>query len=142
MLLDVAAPRSGEKSREGALAKLALLYFQSHGPASLKDFIWWSGLTAGDSRAGLEQIKSQLSREEVEGDTYWFSEYAAGDLELSPPLHLLPAYDEYYLGYKNRDAVLNPRFDKNAVSSSGVFRPMIVIDGQIKGIWKYCVSSV
>ena len=55
---------------EEGLKELAWRYFNSHGPATLKDFVWWSGLLVKDARTGLNAIKSQLKKEIVNGQTY------------------------------------------------------------------------
>ena len=136
VLLDEWVPHSRNMKRDEALAELAGRYFESHGPATLQDFVWWSGLPVADARAGLEIAKTRLHQETVEGQTYWLPQNSSLPADPSPTAYLLPAFDEYFLGYKARDAVLDAKFDKQAVSSNGVFRPMIVIDGQIVGIWK------
>jgi hypothetical protein len=136
VLLDEWAPPNQQMERGDALAKLAGRYFGSRGPATLQDFAWWSGLSAADARAGLTTAKIQLREETVDGQTYWLPENNSISKDPSPAVYLLPAYDEYYLGYKARNAVLDSKYDKQAVSSHGVFRPMIVLDGQIVGIWK------
>ena len=141
VLLDEWAPRGRQLPRDEALAELARRYFSSHGPAVLDDFVWWSGLSKKEAQAALEMAKSQLHAEIIDGETYWRPPTDLASQETSPAAHLLPAYDEYYLGYKNRDAVLDARYDKKAVSSSGVFRPMIVIDGQIVGTWKQTLKK-
>ena len=136
VLLEEWVPHSSNMKRDEALAELAGRYFESHGPATLQDFVWWSGLPVADARAGLEIAKTRLHQETVEGQTYWLPQNRSLPADPSPTACLLPAFDEYFLGYKVRDAVLDAKFDKQAVSSNGVFRPMIVIDGQIVGIWK------
>ncbi len=73
VLLDEWLPNSKSLSREESLAELAHRYFTGHGPATIQDYIWWSGLPAADARAGLEMVKSQLTHEELDGQTYWFS---------------------------------------------------------------------
>jgi hypothetical protein len=141
VLLDEWAPASKIVARDEALAELARRYFASHGPATLQDFRWWSGIPAADARAGFEMMKPQLAHEAVAGETYWFDPDSTVSWDPSPSVCLLPAYDEYYLGYKARDAVLDPKYDKGAVSSAGVFRPLIVIDGQIVGVWNRTVKK-
>lgn len=136
VLLDGWAPHSKNMKRNEALAELARRYFGSHGPATLQDFVWWSGLKVADARAGLDMTKTRLHQETIDGQTYWATQNKSVPKNPSPTAYLLPAFDEYFLGYKTRNAVLNPKYDKQAVSNNGVFRPMIVIDGQIVGIWK------
>src|SRR5215813_3706284 len=60
-------------SREEALAKLTLRYFTSHGPATLQDFVWWSGLTAADARRGLALIDSGVRKTLVDESDYYFT---------------------------------------------------------------------
>ena len=136
VLLDEWAPQGKMLDRDEALAELARRYFQSHGPATLQDFVWWSGLTTGEARAALEAIKSRLHPETFEGQIYWLTENGLGSKDPSPAAYLLPAFDEYFLGYQTRAIILDSQYDKRAVSSNGVFRPMMVIDGQVVGIWK------
>ncbi len=136
VLLDEWVPHSKNMKHDEALAELTGRYFGSHGPATLQDFIWWSGLKVADARTGLEIAKIRLDQETIEGQTYWTPQNNSILKDPSPTAYLLPAFDEYFLGYKARNAVLDAKYDKQAVSSNGVFRPMVVIDGQIVGIWK------
>ena len=75
MLLDEWIPKSKTLSRENALGELALRYFDSHGPSTLQDFRWWSGLTDYDALKGLDKNKSKLVSEDVNNQTYWFPSY-------------------------------------------------------------------
>jgi hypothetical protein len=134
--LDAWVAEGKKLNRAEALAELAARYFGSHGPATLRDFIWWSGLRVADARAGLEMIRSQLVEVIVDQRAYWMSLDAPVHHFPSPTVHLLPAFDEYYLGYSARGAVLDRHFDKKVVSSNGIFWPMIVVDGQVVGTWE------
>jgi hypothetical protein len=111
-------------------------YFSSRGPATLEDFVWWSGLLKGEARKGVALCRETLQEETKAGGLHWGPRRSVGWEREAPTAYLLPAYDEYYLGYKARSAVLDGRFDAKAVSSAGVFRPMIVVEGQIVGTWK------
>jgi hypothetical protein len=132
-LLDEIVPVNRILERDEALAKLARRYFTSHGPATLQDFAWWSGLTVTDARAGLEMVKSQFIREIIDNRTYWFSPFRPGVKINSPTVFLLPVYDEYAVAYKDRSAVLDPQY---ARPTGNGLSPVIVINGQIKGTWK------
>lgn len=128
-------PHSRTLSREEGLVELARRYFSSHGPARVQDFAWWSGLTLTDARAGLEGTKGKLISAKVNDREYWMS----GDTpaSYSRAVYLLAGFDEYLLGYTDRDAVLDPqRAQKVCPGSNGVFFPMIVRDGQVVGTWK------
>jgi Winged helix DNA-binding domain len=136
VLLDEWAPNAKSMDHEEALAELAQRYFTGHGPATVQDFGWWSGLTAADARTGLEMVKPQLIHEIIESKTYWMSSHTPTHKISSPSVHLLPAFDEYTVAYKDRSAVLNPLYASLANSGNGILSPAIVIDGQIAGTWK------
>jgi hypothetical protein len=136
VLLDEWAPQAQSMPRDEALVELTGRYFTSHGPATLQDFTWWSGLTTADARAGLELAGMRLAQESFGDQTYWFSEAASISEEPSPSAHLLPAFDEYLVGYKDRSAVLQPKFVKQTNAGGGMLSPIVVIDGQVLGTWK------
>ncbi len=137
-LLEERAPNPKSLQRDEALAELARRYFTSHGPATVNDFAWWSGLNAADSREGLEMIKSELLCEVVGVNTYWFP---AGTKSAKPPssTYLLPNYDEFTVAYKDRSAVVTA--DRLKPSSGNqrdhvIFNNVIVDKGMVCGTWK------
>ena len=141
-LLDEWVPRAKTVSREQALAALARRYFTSHGPATLKDFGWWSGLSAGDARMALDLARSTLECLTIDGQAYWLAESAArrgagrrppAAAAKTPPALLLPPYDEYTVAYRDRRAALDPTHA--AAARNGIFSPTIVLDGRIAGTW-------
>jgi hypothetical protein len=83
VLLDEWIPKGNIMGRENALGELALRYFKSHGPSTLQDFRWWSGLTDSDARIGLNKNKSKLVSEDINNQTYWFSSYIQDTDDLS-----------------------------------------------------------
>ncbi len=129
------------KTRDEALAELALRYFTSHGPTTLQDFIWWSGLSAGEARSGFETIKSQLISETVDKLIYWMSPVLQEpDGQLNT--FVLPGFDEYLLGYKDRSAVLETQHaQKICPGSNGVFAPTIILNGRVAGTWKRSIKK-
>ena len=135
-LLDEWAPKAKRMGRDESLAELAKRYFTSHGPATLQDFAWWSGLAAVDATAGLEMAKRSLGQETINGQTYWLASSTPATKDSSPAAHLLPAYDEYTVAYKDRSAALNPKYAKLPNYGHGIFNPTIVVDGQVVGTWK------
>jgi len=136
-LLEEWVPESKTFVRGEALGELARRYFESHGPATLRDFVWWSGLTTADARAGLEAAEPDLLRETVEGQTYWLPSRAGGAESQTKDetfdAHLLPVYDEYTVAYKDRSAALST--SDAAQTGNGIFRHVIVVGGRVVGTW-------
>jgi Winged helix DNA-binding domain len=136
VLLDEWVPDARCLERDEALMELARRYFTGHGPATVQDFAWWSGLAVADAKAGLEMAKADLVTEVVDGKTYWFSSSTSPVRDASPDAYLLPSYDEYTVAYKDRGAVLDPVHAKRPDSGSGIFHPTMILDGQVVGTWK------
>lgn len=136
VLLEEWVPAAKMLPREEALAELVRRYVTSHGPATLQDFVWWSGLTTADARAGLELARAHVVQEMIAGQAYWRP--ASGPIadSPSPAAHLLPAFDEYLVGYQDRRAVLDPQMVKRINAGGGMLSPTIVFDGQVVGTWK------
>ena len=136
-LLDERAPEARTLDRDEALAEFARRYFTSHGPATLQDFVWWSGLTLADARICLEMVTSQLMHEVVDGQTYWFSTSTLPAKDISQTVYLLPNFDEYIVGYTDRSAVFDASHT-NKLDSRGniLFNHTIVLDGRVVGNWK------
>jgi len=135
-LLEEWAPAARRMARDESLAEIAKRYFTGHGPATLQDFAWWSGLTTADATAGLEMAKRSLVQENIKGQTYWLASSILATKDSSPTAYLLPAFDEYTVAYKDRSAVLDPTFGKQANPGNGILYPTIVVDGQVIGTWK------
>ncbi|MCU0497502.1 MAG: winged helix DNA-binding domain-containing protein [Anaerolineae bacterium] len=126
--------------RNDALVELARRYFTSHAPATVQDFVWWTGLTMTDAKAALEGAKPHMVSTLYDGKTYWLP--ADFSFTLESDLHLLAGFDEYLLGYTDRSAVLDPVHAHKVVpGGNGVFFPMIVVGGQIVGTWKRTVKK-
>ena len=139
-LLDERAPQTRTLDRDAALAELAKRYFFSHGPATLKDFVWWSGLTTSDANKGLDYIKSQLISEVENGQSYWFADVTPAEVP-SSTVHLLPDYDEYTVGYTDRSMIFDSANTKKLDSRmSELAQYVIVIDGLIAGTWKRTIK--
>ncbi|GAB4024481.1 winged helix DNA-binding domain-containing protein [Spirosoma koreense] len=135
-LLEERVPNRRPLSKEEALAKLAQRYFTSHGPATLNDFVWWSGLSVAEARQGLESIRAKLLSEQINSQTYWFSSDFAVPDQGNDGLYALPAFDEYVISYRDRSAVLALEHQQLAISGNGIFNPILVRDGKVIGTWK------
>jgi hypothetical protein len=155
-LMEDRVPAGKIFKKEEALGELALRYFRSRGPATLGDFAWWSGLTVADARIGVDGNRSQYGSIDMEGKTYWY--YAGkgggktGVTRLSADKHsgevnggeggglyVLPAYDEYTVAYTDRDLVIHPKHAQR--SANGIFKPILVKEGRITGIWQRTIKK-
>jgi hypothetical protein len=130
-------------SRDEALSELARRYFTSRCPASLQDFTWWSGLPARDASLALELIKSDFTPETIDGHTYWLPPDYTIPQPGFPSVDLLPTYDEFVISYSERSASIPAHLEQHMkeISDRGVFRPIIVVNGQVKGIWKRTIQK-
>jgi hypothetical protein len=118
-------------SRDESLARLAYRFFTSHGPATVQDMAKWSHLTVADARAGLDSVRSEFTRESVDGREYWGCSAADSLPAEIRDTHLLPIYDEYTIGYKYHapvyDSAHGDKFD---------FLNLLVFEGKVSGTWK------
>ena len=141
-LLEERVPPAPPLDREAALAALARRYLASRGPAAVPDFVWWSGLTTADAKTAFALVDSEFEQAVIDGQTYWFSPSAPPVIDLSPTAYLLPNYDEYVSGYKDRSALIadenTNKFDPQA---NIVFSHFIVIDSRIVGTWQRTVKK-
>ena len=134
-LLEERVPPVPEITKDEALARLARSYFRSHAPAVLQDFIWWSGLPVSEAKQAIYLIESELTAEQWNGQTWYVHEACRTRGKVSGRLHLLPSYDEYLLGYKDRTDVLPKEHYPKAFTNNGLFYPVILHEGQVIGNW-------
>ena len=135
-LLEERVPPASMLERDEALAELTRRYFTSHGPATARDFSWWSGLTVGDAQRGLAILGSDLQRQEIEGQSYWLAPSALPACEAIESAHLLPNYDEYGVSYQDRSAIFDP-----ANLDQFIFSHILIVDGKILGSWKRSLTT-
>jgi hypothetical protein len=140
-LLEERVAQARTLERDEALAELTRRYFMSRGPATLQDFVKWSGLTTTDARSGLEMVKSNFIHEVIESKTYWFSTSTPFAKASSPTAYLLSVYDEYVSGYKDRSAIGDAEHTAKLVSLGNALTHIIVVDGQIVGTWKRTIRK-
>ncbi len=134
-LLEERVPRKKPLTREEALGKLAGIYFASRGPATLKDFVWWSGLSISQAKLALELAGSDFCSEAINSQIFWFADLHSDRKIEKEVVDLLPAYDEFLIGYADRRPSLTFTDQKKTISNNGIFRPVILVDGQVMGIW-------
>jgi hypothetical protein len=131
-LLSKRAPHTKVLSPEEALVELTRKYFKSHGPATVQDYAWWSGLSQKQAKTSIEMVTSEMVREKIGEQEFWsFSQ--SGVKAKRQSIHLLPAYDEYTVAYADRSPVLDPKYIQR--SGNGIFKPVVIINGNVLGTW-------
>lgn len=140
-LVDERVPAQAACTREEAIPRLAAMYFRSHGPATERDFAWWSGLRLTECRRGLAAVQSDLTSIVVGGETYWLDPAVLDTAPEAARLHLLPAFDEYLISYRDRSAAIPLALQPRAFTTNGIFKPVIVQDGQVVGTWARRVAK-
>lgn len=134
-LLAERAPDGPRLSRDEALGELARRYFRSHGPATLRDFVWWSGLNTADAKRGLEINRARQLV--ANSKTYWTLGPVPSGAVRRALVRLLPIYDEYLVAYRDREVVpYGPSMVPSRAGGYVQFQHAVVIAGQVAGTWR------
>lgn len=133
-LLEERAP-SRKFDREKALIELTSRYFKSHGPATVKDLAWWSGLTVKDIRTGVEALEDELVTEDLYGTVFYSYPSKVPTLK-GNEIHLLPNYDEYFVGFRDREMLQGKLKVVDKDIKEVLYRHIAFLDGEIIGGWK------
>jgi hypothetical protein len=133
VLFDDWLPRARRLRGDEALAALAVRYFTSHGPATVRDLAWWSGLTLGEARRSVLAAGRELSRTTLGGDEY-LSAAATEPFGRARRVNVLPAFDELLVGYRYGGTFVNAAVTKR-VRSGGMIHAVVVVDGRVSGTW-------
>lgn len=140
-LLEERVPAARPLARDEALLELSRRYFTTRGPATPNDFAWWSGLTVADARRGIEMMGAELEREAIDGQAYWAVPSAVKRWR-TPLVHLLPNYDELFIGHKDRSALGKRLASVDLVTGGDALTAyVIVVDGQLVGGWKRSATA-
>lgn len=142
-LLEERVPKARTMDRKEAAAELARRYFRSHGPAQIPDFTWWSGLTMADARMGIELAGDALAHEGFDGKDYWFGAGTSRSSSVAGIAHLLPNFDEYTVGYRDRSAIIDAGrpLSLEILTLSSLLSSSVVFDGIVRGAWRRVPSK-
>ena len=124
-----------QMEKDEALMYFTRKYFQSRQPATLEDFVWWSGLNVSDCRKGIALLGDTIHVEKWRGRDFYLTDDCRTRGFRKGKFLLIPPYDEYLISYKSRDVVLPPEHRHHAHNNSGIFQPVIAYDGTICGNW-------
>jgi hypothetical protein len=135
--LDQRAPEAKTLDRDEALAELTSRYFRTRGPATLKDYTWWSSLTAVDARRGLDMARSELQQDIVDGRTYWFAEPASLATDTLDVVDLVQVYDECVISYSETRDLLDSPWASVAIPRERIpLMHAILLEGRLIGRWR------
>jgi hypothetical protein len=135
-LLEERIPFTPTLSLDEALARLATKFFQSHSPASLYDFAWWSGLTHCEAKKAINLVAPDLILDKRHSPCLWTHiSCSSPQRHNTESLHLLPSYDEYLIAYKDRTHVIDTQYQHKAFNAYGTFQPVVLCNGQVVGTW-------
>ncbi|HEX4401580.1 MAG TPA: winged helix DNA-binding domain-containing protein [Galbitalea sp.] len=145
VLVDDWIPPQQPLAKDAALAQFSRRYFSSHGPATERDFAWWTKLTLADVRAGMSAVSDELTELTHRGTSYWITTSqldAATGGRAASAVHALPGFDEYLLGYQDRLLPLAVEHSARVVpGSNGIFLPTVVANGRVVGTWRRTPGS-
>lgn len=140
-LLDERVAPAKPRERDEALAELATRYFSSHGPATVRDFACWSGLTIKEAQTAVDAVRSTLASSSIGGTEHWSAGNTGGPYRGSIA-YLLPNYDEFLVAYKDRAPVVDSTRAANIVArSNGAFANHLIIEGRLAGSWSRTLRS-
>jgi hypothetical protein len=134
-LLDERVPAAPALTKDEALAELVRRYFTSHGPATIRDFTWWSGLTVAQTRAGLALAGTAVESRELDGRTYWQAPAVAPPKSRRPLVRLLPIYDEFLIAFRDRQWASSALSEAPLARTPNTFAHQLVVDGRVEGSW-------
>jgi hypothetical protein len=142
VLADEWLPASDPVERDEALGRFLVRYLAGHGPASLDDFAWWAGITKADATTALNEKRAELVELSFNGDTLWApADGHDNGRQPSKAMAMLPAFDEYLLGYRDRSRVLAPEHGDAVVpGGNGIFQPLLLSHGKVVGTWRRAVE--
>ena len=121
--------------RDEALTVITRKYLHSRQPATLEDFVWWSGLNIGDCRRGIALLGNTIHQERWKGRVFYLTDDCRSRGFRKGRCLMIPPYDEYLISYKSRDIVLPPEHSHKAHNNRGIFQPIITCDGIVCGNW-------
>ncbi|HUR32107.1 MAG TPA: winged helix DNA-binding domain-containing protein, partial [Saprospiraceae bacterium] len=134
-LIDEKAPAVKPFIKEEALNKLGTRFFKTRGPATIKDFTWWSSLTIKEANEGIATLDSKFIRENIDGKEYIFYDGSMPDSKKTQSTFLMPDYDEYGISYKDRSIYHNPKAAGEVIEMRADYFHAIIADGYFAGTW-------
>ncbi len=146
--VDAARAETGDaRDADEVFADIARGFVRARGPVTAADLAWWTGLPLTRARRALEAAQGPASAS-LGGMPAWVGEMALEGAETAAPadgpvapapiqVDLVPAFDEWLLGYADRSLVASPEAMAAVIpGGNGVFRPHLLVDGRVVGTWR------
>jgi hypothetical protein len=142
-LFDERVPTGRSLDRDRAVVELVRRYLTSHGPATLKDMAWWSGLKVTDLKAGLEAVSGETRNRQIEGITLWWIGEPRTSRTRTTVVQLLQAYDEFVVGYTESRYLGDPRAARVRAAFTERGRPngTIMLGSHVAGHWRRSTTT-
>ncbi len=123
--------------RESDLVRIVYRYLDAYGPAGPEDLAAWSGLPVSECREAF-QLSGGLIEVSINGRPVWTTPERGVEFRETAAVgvRLLPAFDTFLLGYRNRDLHLSPHHVRRVNAGGGIVRPVVLVDGRVKGTWR------
>jgi DNA glycosylase AlkZ-like len=135
VLIDEWVPWSWEPDREEAMAALATRYVASHGPVTERDLAGWCNQNLTFAREAVALAGDAIATETI-GEQAYLVAANRPEPATGAPVRLLPGFDEYVLGYKDRSAQMTPDEELRVVPGrNGMFSGTVVMGGLVVGTW-------
>jgi len=116
------------------IAELAVRYLRAHGPATPADLAFWSGIRPGDANRAWSSMGRRLIQVDTSRGPAWRLRSVSA---MAPPgsVRLLPSFDEYLLGWRNRDLLATTSEWRRINRGGGWLHPVVLADGRALGTW-------
>jgi hypothetical protein len=134
-------PQVKDLPTEEAENMLLKHYLHGYGPASLADFAAWAGLTVGDATPITERISSEIVEVKAGNKSGLMLRKdlailkTADESEKQYSVRLLPSFDPFMLGHKDKGHLVNKEYYKRIYRKAGWLSPTILVNGRAEGIW-------
>jgi hypothetical protein len=138
-LMDERVPKTEPIEHDEALGRLIERYFTSHGPATVHDCAWWSGLTLADVKKGISIAGDRLETAGIKKHDYYFAANMPDAGRMNSQIYLLPNYDEYMVGYADRTALAAASHINSR--DNALFSNTVVVKGKVAATWKKTVKK-
>jgi hypothetical protein len=128
-----------------ALRVMAPIWMAANGPGSVADLAWWAGVTRGQARAALEVMGATEVAVDGLPEPQWATDEVAAEAEAATSagvVRLLPLWDAWLMGRRERARILDARLRPFVVDRSGNVTNTVTLDGRVVGTWDVVAAQL